>query len=143
MKQRHEGLILLELIVALTILGIGFAAAFAGISQSTRNIEKLQRVQQREAAVRNLFSELDLVRQLRAGDSTSGRFEDGTRWRIEILSFIPPTPQYTRSMVRITLRLEWDAKSGLQTKTIETYRLVETNLAPAPRSLEQQLAELQ
>ena len=143
MRRQQGGFVLLELIVALTILGIGFAAAFAGISQSTRNIDKLQRVQQRENEVRNLLAELDLVRQLRPDDSTSGRFEDGTRWRIEIQSFIPPTPAYSRGIVRITLRLEWDAKAGIQTKTIETYRIMEANLGVAPRTLEQQLAGLQ
>ena len=71
MKRQPRGFVLLELIVALTILGIGFAVAFAGISQSTRNIDKLQRIQQRENEVRNLLAQLDLAHQLCASPCVS------------------------------------------------------------------------
>ena len=138
----HRGFTLIEVIVAMTILGMGFAALFAGMSQSSRNIRKLESVQRREVWTRNLITELDLVQQLKPGDSSRGTFDDGTRWRVEILPFVLSTPQNPNSIVRIELGLEWDGAAGLQKKTIETYRLVKPTAQAIP-SLEEQLRVLQ
>lgn len=137
-----SGFTLIEVLVAMTILGLGFSALFAGMSQSARNITKIERVQRREMFTRNLLAELDLVRQLTPGDTSSGNFDDGTRWRLEVQPYIDATPQLPAGVVRVELRLEWDAASGVQQKTIETYRQVRaTN--PGMPGLETQLRELQ
>jgi hypothetical protein len=99
-------------------------------------------MQQREKSVRNLLSALDLVQQLKVGDAASGSFEDGTRWRMEVQPFIPVTTQIRRGVFRIELRLEWDGQSGVQRKTIETFRRMDANPFTVARSLEQQLADL-
>jgi hypothetical protein len=44
-------------------------------------------------------------------------------------------------IVRIDLRLEWDGRSGIQTRTIETFRFVNSPSVPT-RSLEDQLRAL-
>src|SRR5262249_30311679 len=141
MKNSEQAFALLELIVALTILGVGFSVLFASISGSTRNIERLEKFQHREQRVENLFAQLDLAQRLPAGDSARGTFDDGTRWRIEVEPFAG-TPQDANRLLRIQLRLEWDGKSGLQIRNIETYRLARTTAA-LPRGLDDQLHELQ
>jgi prepilin-type N-terminal cleavage/methylation domain-containing protein len=137
-----DGFTLLEVIVAMTILALGFSALFAGMSQSARNVTKLENVQRREMFTRNLLSELDLIQQLRPGDASSGVFDDGTRWRFEIQPFVESIAQNPATLVRVELRLEWDTGSGIQRKTIETYRLVKTLTTSAP-SLDEQLRVLQ
>jgi len=136
----RSGFALLELIVALTILGIGFSVLFASMSASARNIDRLDKFQRRQQLVANLLAELDLVQSLRAGDSAFGSLKDGTRWRIDVQPFAR-TLQNPSGLVRILLRLEWDGSSGTQTKTIETYR-VERNRVVA-RSLNSQLNDLE
>jgi prepilin-type N-terminal cleavage/methylation domain-containing protein len=111
--RQSSGFTLLEVIVAMTIVGIGFSALFAGMSQSARNISKLEKVERREMFTRNLLAELDLVQALRPGDAASGIFEDGTRWRLEVQPYVQATPQFQTSLVRVELRLEWDATAGL------------------------------
>jgi prepilin-type N-terminal cleavage/methylation domain-containing protein len=137
-----RGFTLLEVIVAMTILGLGFSALFAGMSQSSRNIRKLESVQRREMFTRNLLAQIDLVQQLKPGDTSRGTFDDGTRWRMEIQPFILPTPQNPNGIVRVQLGLEWEGSGGLQTRTIETYRLVKTTVQITP-GLEEQLRALQ
>jgi hypothetical protein len=61
---------------------------------------------------------------------------------MEVQPFIPVTTQIRRGIVRIELRLEWDGKSNLQRKTIETYRRMDANPFTVARSLEQQLGDL-
>lgn len=137
-----SGFTLLEVIVAMTILGLGFSALFAGMSQSARNITKLESVERREMFIRNLLAELDLVQQLSPGDACSGIFEDGTRWRLELQPYIQATPQTQTGIVRIELRLDWDVPAGIQRKTIETYRQVKA-INPNVPPLEAQLRALQ
>jgi prepilin-type N-terminal cleavage/methylation domain-containing protein len=142
MRRRIEGFVLLELIVAMTILGVGFSLVFAGMSESTRNIGRLEGLQNRQFLTRNLLGKLALIREFRPGDTARGAFEDGTRWRLEVVPFAPPATddRDPSGIVRINLRLEWDGRSGVQTRTIETYRLVR-NAAAFP-GLEDQLRAL-
>jgi hypothetical protein len=135
------GFVLLELIVAFTIMALGFSVLFAGMSQSARNIEKLERVQDRIMSARSLLTELDLVRQLKAGDVAQGNFPDGTRWRIEIHPYIAAAGG-SLGLLRVELRLEWDGVSGIRSRTIETYRLIRSSI-PVVVSLQDQFREIQ
>ena len=141
MKKHAHGFVLLELIVAMTILGIGFSVFFASMSGSARNINRLERFQTREQSTRNLLAEMDLIQSLRPDDSASGTFADGTRWHLDVEPFVQSL-QNPNNLVRIALRLEWDGNSGIQTRTIETYRLPK-NVTANARSLGDQLRELQ
>jgi prepilin-type N-terminal cleavage/methylation domain-containing protein len=143
MRGRSEGLALLELLVAMTILGIGFSLVFAGMSESTRNIGRLESVQDRQLLTRNLLGKLQLVRDLRPGDTARGTFEDGTRWRVEVrpLTLLSTDAGEPDGIVRIDIHFEWDGKSGVLSRTIETYRFVR-NPAAAIRRLEDQLRAL-
>ena len=140
MRNAPRGFVLLELIVALTILGMGFSILFAGMSNSERNIEKLDKAQNRQAHVRNLFAKLDLIQQFSPGESAQGTFEDGTRWRIDVSPFASAPNATQSSVVRIELRLEWEGRSSIQRKAIETYRVVRNPSLAAPGLGDQLLA---
>ncbi len=143
-RCKQTGFVLLEVVVAMTIVGIGFAVLFAGMSESSRNISRIERFEDRQLFTRNLFSKIDLIQQFRVNDSAHGTWDDGTRWRLEVRPFaavlnnVPGSP----AIVRIELRLEWNGRSGIQTKTIETYRVVKTPLPPN-RNLEGDLRALE
>jgi len=138
--HKNRGFILLELIVALTILGLGFSVLFASMSGSARNIDRLQKFQSREQAAENLLAELDLVRSIRFSDSAHGTFQDGTRWRIDIQPYVRRVEDVD-GLVRIVLHLEWDGKTGTQSQTIETYR--RTRNTTGPLTLDNELRDLQ
>src|SRR5437660_649183 len=100
-KRNSRGFTLLEVIVAMTILGMGFAAVFAGMSQSSRNIARLEKVQRRGMFIRNLLASLDLVQQLKPGDTATGAFDEGTRWRVDVQPFVIASSQNGNSVVRV------------------------------------------
>jgi type II secretory pathway pseudopilin PulG len=141
MRRGQHAFILMELIVAMTILGIGFAVLFASMSGSVRNIGRLEKFQQRQKLAENLIAELDLVQNLKAADTAQGSLEDGTRWRLNVEPFAQ-TLQNGDGIVRIVLRLEWEGNSGPQSKTIETYRRTR-NQSQLARSFDVQLHDLQ
>jgi prepilin-type N-terminal cleavage/methylation domain-containing protein len=140
MRRDDRAFILLEMIVALTILGIGFSVLFASMSGSARNINRLEKFQHREQFAQNLLEELDLVQTIRAGDTARGTFQDGTRWRIEVQPFVKRVEDVD-GIARIVLRLEWDGSSGTQSQSIETYRV--TRNQTAAHLLETELRDLE
>jgi hypothetical protein len=132
--------------VALTILGLGFSAVFAGISGSVRSIERVRGVDHRVELARQKLAELDLLQKIPPADSASGQFADGTRWTLQSSPFIAsvkdglqPNPA---SIIRIVLTIEWMGRNGIQKQSIDTYRYQLDQNQPIP-SLEQQLHELQ
>ena len=144
--MRTRGFTLLEVLVALTILGLGFSAVFAGISGSVRSMERARNVDQRVELAREKLSELDLLQKIRPSDSATGQFADGTRWTLQSSPFIAsvkdgPQPN-AASMLRIVLTIEWMGRNGTQKQVIESYRYQLDENRPIS-SLEQQLNELQ
>ncbi len=144
--MRTRGFTLLEVLVALTILGLGFSAVFAGISGSVRSMERARNVDQRVELAREKLSELDLLQKIRPSDSATGQFADGTRWTLQSSPFIAsvkdgPQPN-AASIIRIVLTIEWMGRNGTQKQVIESYRYQLDENRPIS-SLEQQLNELQ
>jgi len=144
--MRSRGFSLLEVLVAVTIIGIGFSVIFAGMSGSIRGLERAQATDRRVELARLKLAELDLIKRIRPGDTATGLFDDGTRWTLNSSTFIAPIEDLSRrnpsSVIRIDLTLEWPGRNGMQKRVIQTYRYGPGESTPAP-SLEAQLRELQ
>ena len=144
MKQR--GFSLLEVLVAVTIIGIGFSIVFAAMSGSLRGLSRADATNHRVGLARTKLAELDLIKRIRPKDSANGVFRDGTRWTLQTSPFIasiPDGPQRNpRSVIRIDLTLEWMGRNGMQKQVIQTYRYQDDDTTAIP-SLEEQLRSLQ
>jgi prepilin-type N-terminal cleavage/methylation domain-containing protein len=144
MKQR--GFSLLEVLVAVTIIGIGFSVVFAAMSGSLKGLGRVETNDRRVELARTKLAELDLIKKIRPQDSASGTFPDGTRWTLKSSFFISPILEGPRSnpgsVIRLDLTLEWKGRNGLQRQVIETYRYQLADPMPIP-SLEDQLRALQ
>jgi prepilin-type N-terminal cleavage/methylation domain-containing protein len=143
---RQRGFSLLEVVVAVTIIGVGFSVVFAGMSGSLRSLQRVETNDRRVELARYKLAELDLVKRIRPNDSTSGVFDDGTRWTLKSSPYVLPIEEGPKrnaaSVIRVELTLEWMGRSGMQKQVIETYRYQPGSPAPIP-ALEEQLRELQ
>jgi len=89
-RKQTAGFTLLEVLVALAILGIGAAVTLSLISGALSNIRKA------ELRVRNMHHaesvmELTLLDESISGPKTlAGDFEDGTRWTVAVDEFDMP-----------------------------------------------------
>jgi prepilin-type N-terminal cleavage/methylation domain-containing protein len=144
--MRLRGFSLLEVLVAVTVIGIGFSVIFAGMSGSIRGLERAQTADRRVELARLKLAELDLIKRIRPNDKAAGVFDDGTRWTLNSSPFIAPVEDVSRrnpsSVIRIDLTLEWPGRNGIQKRVIQTYRYVPGDATQVP-SLEEQLRELQ
>src|ERR1700693_4835384 len=94
--MRRRGFSLLEVLVAVTIIGLAFSAVFAGMSGSLRGLGRVESSERRVEQARLKLAELDLIKRLRPRDSASGQFDDGTRWTLESGPFIAPIEEGPR-----------------------------------------------
>jgi prepilin-type N-terminal cleavage/methylation domain-containing protein len=141
-----RGFSLLEVLVAVTIIGIGFSLVFAGMSGSLRGLERAETNDRRVELARYKLAELDLIKRIAPNDSANGVFDDGTRWTLKTSPFIAPVevgPQpNSASVVRIDLTLEWMGRNGMQKRVIQTYRYQPGSATVIP-TLKEQLRDLQ
>ena len=144
--RASRGFSLLEVLVAVTIIGLGFATVFAGMSGSLRGLGRAEDNARRVEFARNKLAELDLIKGVRAGDSATGQFEDGTRWRLESFPFITPVEdlaeQNSASVIRLDLTIEWVGRNGPQKRVIQTYKYLPGDSASMP-PLQEQLREIE
>ena len=144
--MRSRGFSLLEVLVALTLIGVGFSAIFAGMSGSLRSLERADATNRRIELARSKLAEIDLVPRVKPNDAANGVFADGTRWTIRTVPYIAPVEDSARpnpaSVIRVDLTLEWVGRNGIQRRTIQTYRYMPADTRPI-RSLEEQLRDLE
>jgi len=144
--MRQRGFSLLEVLVAVTIIGIGFSVVFAAMSGSIKGLGRAEANDRRVELARTKLAELDLIKKIRLQDSASGKFPDGSSWTLQSSLFIPPVLEGPRpnaaSIIRIDLTLEWMGRNGLQRQVIETYRYQLADSTPIP-ALEEQIRALQ
>jgi prepilin-type N-terminal cleavage/methylation domain-containing protein len=144
--MRRRGFSLLEVLVAVTIIGIGFSVVFAAMSGSLRGLGRVEANDRRVELARTKLAELDLIKKIRPQDSATGMFPDGSRWTMQSSLFIAPILEGPRanggSVIRIVLTIEWPSRNGTQRQVIETYRFQQTDTTPIP-TLEDQLHNLQ
>ena len=142
--MKVRGFSLLEVVIALTIVGTVFTVVFRGLSVSIDTLNRVEDSNRRIELVRSKLAEIDLCPWIQAGEQVEGSFDDGTRWSVATSEFIAPTAFNGNSVVRIKLNVEWQGRAGTQRQEITTYRFVplqRSGLASTP-SLEEQLREL-
>ncbi len=123
-RRRAEGFTLLEVLVAMTILGIGFVALFGVLSTSLRTVS---RIGEREKLVRSAQMKLNelcfSLRQGREIPNRSGNFAGKYRWRAEVqtVDAVERTrahPDYR--LARVRLRVTWKGRRAENQYLLET-----------------------
>lgn len=131
-QAEDSGFSLMEVLVAMMILGIAFSTLFGLISGSLRNVD---RIQEHDKIVR--FGQMkvnELVLQINQGVSpqqVSGSFDEKYRWQASMEPFAAlespaGTPGY--SLVRLHLSVIWTGRSGEN-----QFKLQTVTWFPAPK----------
>lgn len=116
--SEHSGVALLEVLLAVTVVGVGMGASFRSFSDSSR----LQSLLERKATARNLATEQLFVLRtsgaLRDGAETSGQFSspyEEYAWTVRMQSSVQSASR---------MRVQLDVTYGSEDKhlyTLDTY----------------------
>jgi prepilin-type N-terminal cleavage/methylation domain-containing protein len=132
-RQELRGFSLMEVLVAMTILGVAFSTLFSLISGSLRNVD---RIQEHDKVVRwGQMKMNEIVLQINQGASPqqlSGFFDDKYRWQATVESVAAlekPNGKPGYSLTRLRLSVIWTGRSGENQFKLETVTWL-----PAPSS---------
>ena len=131
-KASVQGFTLMEVLVAVTILGVGFVALFGVLSGS---LQSVSRIEDREILVRTSQMKLNQIclalRQGREPAARSGEFGGKYRWRAEIEAVGGPEeegPRRAYRLARVRLQVTWQGRRNENRYLLETMTWV-----PVPR----------
>jgi prepilin-type N-terminal cleavage/methylation domain-containing protein len=126
--QRNDaGVTLLEVLIAISILGIGFASIFSGFSAALRTVEHVDHYAQVTDFAANKLNELEIDPSLEAGEDLSGASDSGLSWQAttDVVDQRPGAdPDHPIQLVRIKLRVSWKTSHGEQFFDLETLKVV-------------------
>ena len=127
-----RGFTLMEVLVAMTILGVGFVALFEVLSGSLGTVA---RIEDREALVRKAQMRLNeiclVLRQGREPAARSGEFGGKYRWQAEIEAAggdEEKGPRRAYRLARVRLQVTWPGSRNQNRYLLET-----TTWVPTPR----------
>jgi len=128
------GVSLLEVLIAVTILGLSFTAIFSGLSAALRATDTLGGYNRLVEYAQQKLNELTLDPTLEPGEDRSGVSDSGIRWRAttqladERLTSDPKRPV---QLMRISLEATWITRAGKRSFTLQTLK-VRAPEAPVP-----------
>jgi type II secretory pathway pseudopilin PulG len=133
--RREAGISLLEVLIAISLLGISFATIFSGLSAALRTTDRLDGFDRGNDYAARKLSELVLDPSLAAGQVRSGVSPSGMGWqaRTQLVDARPLSdPDKPAQLVRITLEVSWSTRSGRQSLSLETLKLCLPEPPPSP-----------
>jgi type II secretory pathway pseudopilin PulG len=126
-RQRHScGISLLEVLMAIALLGISFATIFSGLSAALRATDRLSGSDRATAFATQKLNELYLDPSLQAGQVRSGVSPSGVWWeaRTQAVGTRPwSDPKRPIQLLRIDLEISWPTRLGRQSLSLETLKL--------------------
>jgi type II secretory pathway pseudopilin PulG len=135
-RQRDEaGISLLEVLMAVALLGISFATIFSGLSAALRATDRLDSFDRGNEFALGKLSELFLDSSLAAGQVRSGISPSGIWWRAttQLVDTRPLSdPKQPAQLVRIILEVSWRTRLGRQSLSMETLKLCIPEQPPSP-----------
>ena len=117
---------LLEVLMAISLLGISFVTIFSGLSAALRATDRLDRFDQGNEFATLKLNELFLDPSLGPDQLRSGVSPSGIQWqaRTQLVDERPlPGSEKPAQLVRILLQVSWRTRSGQQSLDLETLKL--------------------
>lgn len=122
----ERGVMLLEILIAISLLGIGFVAIFSGFSTAMQSLAHADRYEQATDFAANKLNALEVDPGLEPGEVLSGVTNSGLSWEAStrVADQRPGSdPDHPVQLMRIHLRVFWKTPTGEQGFTLETLKI--------------------
>ncbi len=137
-RQREPleaGISLMEVLMAISLLGISFATIFSGLSAGLRTTDRLDRFDRGNEFATRKINELFLDPSLAEGQVRSGVSPSGFWWQVrtQLVDTRPLSdPKKPAQLIRIILEVSWRTRLGRQSLNLETLKLCIAEPPPSP-----------
>ncbi len=121
-KPSEAGITLLEILIAVALLGMSFTAIFSGLSAALRATRRLDEYRAVVDFATRKLNELMLETKFAPGQELSGISDSGMRWRARaerVGSRPGPDPDRPFELVRVILEVSWGTPSQPQNFVLE------------------------
>lgn len=122
----EAGVSLLEILIAVSLLGIGFTAIFSGFSTALRTIERVDHYARVTDFAVNKLHELVVDSGLEPGQELSGVSDSGLSWRArtELVDQRPgASPDRPIQLMRVEVQVSWETSKGFKSFALQTLKL--------------------
>jgi prepilin-type N-terminal cleavage/methylation domain-containing protein len=122
----QAGVSLLEVLVAISLLGLGFAAVFSGFSASLRTIGRVEHYARVMEFARNKLNEVLIDPNIGPGEDLAGVSDPGLRWYVRTSVADErrgASEGQSVQLIRIEIVVSWDTAKGTQTFALQTLKL--------------------
>jgi len=123
----EAGMSLLEVLIAVSLLGISFVSIFSGLSAGLRATGRLDLFDRANEFAIQKLNELFLDPSVQANERRSGVTPSGIAWEAAT-ALVDKRPlggsDTAAQLIRIVLRVSWRTPKGWQTLDLETFKLV-------------------
>ena len=121
----QRGFTLIEVVVAVAILGLSSSALFGLFSTSVDNIRRIDQLHRYHLAAADVMNRVLLLPVLPADGQASGRLSQiDADWRVRVEPWIPESfdGRPAQAIVKIVVEIEFDGRSGRRNISLETVR---------------------
>lgn len=122
----EAGVSLLEVLIAISILGISFMAIFSGLSSALRTVERVDHYTLVTNFAANKLNEVAMDSKLEPGQVLSGVSDFGLNWqaRTELIDQRPgASADLPVQLVRVEVQVSWETSKGSQSFALQTLKL--------------------
>lgn len=125
-KRGQDGVSLLEVLIAISLLGICFTALFSSFSAGLRSADRLDRYGRSVRYATSKLDELLVDPTLGPGQVRSGIADSGLRWQAKtelVDKRSGSTPDRPVQLMRIALEVSWTTSAGVERFGLQTLKL--------------------
>ncbi len=130
-SRRARGFTLIEILVALIIVGLAMGALMRAFSLGLRNAEAARARTAATLFAESKLADLEAAGPIATGQST-GRFEERFRWRLRVRPYVEvdaakETPAGSEdaalALYEVMVTVDWDGSGGQRSVSLTTLRL--------------------
>ena len=120
-RRREAGFTLLEVMIALAILGVAFALSMELLASGVRSAKASENYTQAVLLARQKLAEVAATPNLE-GSANTGEFGGGFRWSSEIQP-LPQEQDLPARLFRVRVRVTWPGRQGDKALDLYTLRM--------------------
>ncbi len=125
-KNSQKGISLLEILIAVSLLGVAFTAVFTGLSTALRTIDRVAQYNRAVDFALLKMNQVLLDPTLQPGFQRLGEFSSGETWaaRAELVEERPGATANQRvQLLRVAVEVRWKLSRGEQRFALQTLKL--------------------